>query len=56
MVRKAKSGQYRTIVPKKGVYIHVKKTKKGKMVATKLRRTKAHARRTRKPRVQKIRK
>ena len=50
--KKARPGEYRTVVPKKGVFIHVKKTKRGVMTARVLRRTKARARRTGKPRVQ----
>lgn len=56
MVKKklAKVGEYRTIVPKKGVYIHVKKKVTGKMSAERLRRTIARAKKTRKPRVQRL--
>jgi len=50
--RRAKPGEYRTVVPKKGVYIHVKKTKRGKLKASVLRRTKSYAKRAHKPRAE----
>ena len=54
MVR-AKVGEIRTVVPKKGVFIHVKKKPSGKFKALRIRRTKARVRRTGKPRVELIR-
>lgn len=53
-------GMYRTVIPKKDVYIRVKiikprkKGKRGVSVARHIRRTKARARRTGKPRVERI--
>ena len=59
MPRGIKCLRWRTVVPKPGVYIHVCVRPKngprgGRTVAFHLRRTKAHAKRTHKPRVQKI--
>lgn len=48
---------FRTVVPKKGVYLHVEVIGKGKKRHTEadiLRRTKAHARATGKPRMQRL--
>jgi hypothetical protein len=50
----AKVGEYRTIVPKKGVYIPMKKMASGKMKAQYLHRTKARVKATGKPVVQKL--
>lgn len=53
--RLAKIGEYRTVVPKKGVYIHVRKTKRGITKGRFLRRTKRRAKLTGKPTKQKLR-
>lgn len=53
-IKLARVGQWRTVKVKKGVYIHVRKTKRGVTVARHLRRTKARARKTGKPRIQRI--
>jgi hypothetical protein len=50
----ASVGEYRTVVPKKGVYIHVRKKPTGKLGAEFLRRTKARARATGKPIVERL--
>ena len=50
----ASVGEYRTVVPKKGVYIHVRKKPTGKLGAEFLRRTKAHARAVHKPVVESL--
>lgn len=51
----AKVGEYRTKVVKKGVFLHVRKKARGVMGAKYLRRTKARARATGKPRVERVR-
>jgi hypothetical protein len=50
----AKVGEYRTVVPKEGVYIHFRKKPSGEMGAKYLRRTEEHAEETGKPEIQKL--
>jgi len=52
MPKLASVGEYRTVVPKRGVYLHVRKKPSGKLGAEFLRRTKVRVRLTGKPAVE----